>query len=261
MPPYQTILVDRKDSIAILTFNRPAKLNAINLEVLGEVERAFTEFEKDPSVGIIILTGSGEKAFVAGSDIGLLATFDGEKGTHYAKVGHRVLSKIQNFPKPVIAAINGYALGSGCEIIIACHIRIASENAQFGLPEVGLGLIPGHGGTQRLARLIGIGKATELILTGNTIDVHEALRIGLVTKLVPLAELSRVVEATARVILSKSPSAIRIALRALNANFEKPLEEGIRFETELFRECLTTEDSHEGTKAFLEKRKPVFTGK
>jgi enoyl-CoA hydratase len=261
MPPYQRIIIDRKNSIATLTFNRPAKLNAINLEVLGEVEHAFCEFDKDPSIGVIILTGSGEKAFVAGSDIGLLATFDRERGAHYADVGHRILGMIQNFPKPVIAAVNGYALGSGCEIILACHIRIAADTAQFGLPEVGLGLIPGHGGTQRLARIIGIGNATELILTGNIINAKEALRIGLVTKIVPIAELNRAVETTARTILAKSPAAIKIAIRALNANFEKPLGEGIRFETELFKECLATEDFHEGTRAFLEKRKPAFKGK
>jgi enoyl-CoA hydratase len=261
MPQYNTIIVECKNKIAKLTFNRPAKLNAINLEVLEEVERAFLGFEKDKSVGIIIVTGAGEKAFVAGSDIGMLATFDGGKGTLYAEVGHRVLGMIQNFPKPVIAEINGYALGSGCEIILACHLRIAAENAQFGLPEVGLGLIPGHGGTQRLARLVGIGKATELIFTGISINAQEALRIGLVNKVVPLTELNQTVEATANTILSKSPSAISIAIRALNANFEMPLRDGIRYETELFRECLLTEDFHEGTKAFLEKRKPIFKGK
>jgi enoyl-CoA hydratase len=168
---------------------------------------------------------------------------------------------VQNFRKPVIAAVNGYALGSGCEIILACHIRIASDNAQFGFPEVGLGLIPGHGGTQRLARLVGIGKATELILTGNSIDAREALRIGLVNKVVPPTDLGKTVETTARVILSRSPSAVRIALRALNANFEMPLRDGIRFETELFKECLTTDDFREGTTAFIEKRKPIFKGK
>ena len=261
MPQYNTIIVEQRDKIAKLSFNRPSKLNAINLEVLGEVESALLDFEKDSSVGIVVLTGTGEKAFVAGSDIGLLNTFGTGTGIQYAETGHRVIGMVQNFRKPVIAAVNGYALGSGCEIILACHIRIASDNAQFGFPEVGLGLIPGHGGTQRLARLVGIGKATELILTGNSIDAREALRIGLVNKVVPPTDLGKTVETTARVILSRSPSAVRIALRALNANFEMPLRDGIRFETELFKECLTTDDFREGTTAFIEKRKPIFKGK
>jgi enoyl-CoA hydratase len=185
---YNYIIVDVKNKIGWLTFNRPDKLNAINLQVIDELRRAFESFEQDSNVGVIILTGAGEKAFVAGSDISILATYDSEMAKKYSNVGNSLLSYIQNFPKPVIAAVNGFALGSGCEIAMACHIRIASENAKFGQPEVNLGLIPGHGGTQRLARIVGIGKAMELTLTGNVIDANEAFRIGLVNKIVPLTE-------------------------------------------------------------------------
>lgn len=258
---FQTILVEIKNRIAYLTFNRPDKLNAVNLQVIGEVKQAFKSFESDPNVGVIILTGAGEKAFVAGSDISVLATYDTVAAKQYSEVGNEALSYIQNFPKPVIAAVNGFALGSGCEIAMACHIRIASDNAKFGQPEVNLGLIPGHGGTQRLARIVGIGKAMELTLTGNTIDANEALRIGLVNKVVSLAELVSAAEAMANVILSKAPPALALAIKAINSNLELPLKEGLKLEAELFSNCFKTEDFKEGTKAFLEKRKPIFSGK
>ncbi len=258
---YQTILVEIKNRIAYLTINRPDKLNAVNLQVIDEVKQAFQSFEKDTNVGVIILTGAGEKAFVAGSDISVLATYDIAAAKKYSEIGNGVLSYIQNFPKPVIAVVNGFALGSGCEIAMACHIRIASENAKFGQPEVNLGLIPGHGGTQRLARIVGIGKAMELTLTGNTIDVTEALRIGLVNKVVPLVELKSAAEAVANVILTKAPTAVAIAIKVVNSNLEMPLKEGLKLEAELFSECFKTEDFQEGTKAFLEKRKPIFKGK
>ncbi len=257
----QTILVSINDRIATVTFNRPDKLNAVNLQVIDELRQAFKSFEKDSNVGVIILTGAGEKAFVAGSDINALATFDPAAAENYSEIGNKVLSYIQNFPKPVIAAINGFALGSGCEIAMACHIRIASENAKFGQPEVNLGLIPGHGGTQRLARIVGIGKAMELTLTGNVIDANEAFRIGLVNKVVPLTELKSTVEALVKTILTKAPPAISLAIKAINSNLENSLSEGLKYETELFSECFNTEDMKEGTKAFLEKRKPVFKGK
>ena len=257
---YKNLLITIKDNIAVVTFNRPDKLNAINLEVINEMIQAFQGFQNDPNVRVIILTGSGEKAFVAGSDISTLATYDSSKAKYYSDVGHNILSYIQNLSKPVIAAVNGFALGSGCEIAMACHIRIASENAKFGQPEVNLGLIPGHGGTQRLTRIVGIGKAMELILTGNTIDANEALRIGLVNKVVPLQNLLATAEDIGKIILTKAPPAIALAIKAINSNLEKPLNEGLKFEVELFSECFKTEDMKEGTKAFLEKRKPKWSG-
>ncbi len=258
---FKTILVEIHDKIAIVTINRPDKLNAINMEVIAEMKSVFDSFEKDETVGVIILTGSGEKAFVAGSDISALAEYSPEQAKNYSEVGNAFLYRIQNFPKPVIAAVNGFALGSGCEFAMACHIRIASENAKFGQPEVNLGLIPGHGGTQRLARIVGIGKAMELTLTGNTIDANEALRIGLANKVVPLSELKNSAEEMAKIILTKAPPAIKYAIQALNSNLELPLTEGLKLEAQLFSDCFKTEDFKEGTKAFLEKRKPQFKGK
>lgn len=258
---YSTLLITIKDRIAWVTINRPDKLNAVNLQVLDELKQALKSFEDESNVGVIILTGAGEKAFVAGSDISALATYDPLAAKNYSEVGNAVLNYIQNFPKPIIAAVNGFALGSGCEIAMACHIRIASDNAKFGQPEVNLGLIPGHGGTQRLARIVGIGKAMELTLTGNTIDANEALRIGLVNKVVPLVDLKSAAEALAQTILTKAPPAIALAIKAINSTFEKTLSEGLKYEAELFSECFKTEDMREGTKAFLEKRKPSFKGK
>jgi enoyl-CoA hydratase len=258
---YQNILVEIKGRIAYVTFNRPEKLNAVNPEVIDEIKTAFESFENNAEVGVIIITGTGDKAFVAGSDISVLAAYGPAVAKKYSEIGNAVLSYIQNFPKPVIAAVNGFALGSGCEIAMACHIRIASDNAKFGQPEVNLGLIPGHGGTQRLARIVGIGKAMELTLVGNAIDANEALRIGLVNKVVPSAELKTSDEAVANAILAKAPLAITLAIKALNANLELSLTAGLKYESELFAECFKTEDFREGTKAFLEKRKPSFKGK
>lgn len=258
---YKTILTEVTDKIALITINRPDKLNAINLEVISELESVLGELEKNSDVGVLILTGAGEKSFVAGSDISALANFTPEQAKEYSLVGNKVLSKMQNYPKPIIAAVNGFALGSGCEIALACHIRIAADNAKFGQPEVNLGLIPGHGGTQRLARTVGIGKAFEMILTGNNIDANEALKIGLVNRVVPQADLRTAAFELARVILTKSPVANAIAIKAINATLEKPLSEGLELEANLFSECFKTEDFVEGTKAFLEKRKPNFKGK
>ncbi|MFI5252781.1 MAG: enoyl-CoA hydratase/isomerase family protein [Bacteroidota bacterium] len=258
---YKTLLVSIKDRIATVTINRPDKLNALNAECKNELSHLFKDLKNSPLVDVVILTGAGEKGFVAGTDIGELTSLNAHTGKEFAEGGQAIFDQIQHLGKPVIGAINGYALGGGCEIALACHIRIASENAKFGQPEVNLGVIPGYGGTQRLARIIGIAKATEMILTGNQMDAPEAMRYGLVTMVVPLANLQGAAEAIARTILNKGQLAIRMALKALNATLEVPLSEGLKVEAGLFGECCNTEDFKEGTKAFLEKRKPAFKGK
>jgi enoyl-CoA hydratase len=258
---YQTLLVSVTDRIATVTINRPDKLNALNAQCKSELKEFFMKAKTDEKIGVVIVTGAGEKAFVAGTDIGELTALDVHSGKEFAERGQAIFDLIQHLGKPVIAAVNGYALGGGCELAIACHIRIASENAKFGQPEVNLGIIPGYGGTQRFARFVGVGKAAELILTGDQIDAQEAYRIGLVNKVVPPAELLPTAENIAGTILSKGQIAVRMALKAINANLEAPLSEGLRVEAALFGECCGTEDFKEGTKAFLEKRKPVFVGK
>jgi enoyl-CoA hydratase len=258
---YRTLLVDIKDRIAVVTINRPDKLNALNAQCKGEFSALLAELRSLPEVDVVIITGSGEKAFIAGTDIGELTSLDAETGKEFAADGQAIFDQVQHLGKPVIAAINGYALGGGCELALACHIRIASENAKFGQPEVNLGIIPGYGGTQRLARLVGSGIAAEMILTGNQIDAQQALRIGLVNKVVPPAELMSAAEAIAKAIVGKGQIAVRIALKAINASLETPLSEGLKIEAAMFGECCATADFQEGTKAFLEKRKPSFTGK
>lgn len=258
---YQTLLVTIKDRIATVTINRPDKLNALNAQCKDELKDFFTSARNNSDFDIVILTGAGEKAFVAGTDIAELASLNAQTGKEFAAGGQEIFDLIQHLGKPVIAAVNGYALGGGCELALACHIRIASENAKFGQPEVNLGVIPGYGGTQRLAKLVGTGKAAEMILTGNQVDAQEALRIGLVNKVVPLTSLLSEAEAMAKTILGKGQLAIRFALKAINATLELPLSEGLKVEAGLFGECFSTEDAKEGVKAFLEKRKPVFKGK
>jgi enoyl-CoA hydratase len=258
---YSTLLVSVKDRIATLTINRPDKLNALNAQCKSELKDAFTRFKSDPVIDALILTGAGEKAFVAGTDIGELTSLDRRTGQEFSAGGQAVLDLIQHLGKPVVAAVNGYALGGGCELALACHIRIASENAKFGQPEVTLGIIPGYGGTQRLARLVGIGRAMEMILTGNQIDADEAHRIGLVNRVEALADLLPAAETVAKTIISKGQPAVRLALRAINATMELPLSEGLKLEAALFGECCTTEDFKEGTAAFMQKRKPVFKGR
>ncbi|MBI1806312.1 MAG: enoyl-CoA hydratase/isomerase family protein [Ignavibacteria bacterium] len=258
---FQTILLNIKDRLCTVTINRPDKLNALNARCKSELKDVFTNLRTNPDVDVVIITGSGEKAFVAGTDIGELTTLNAQTGKEFAIGGQAIFDLIQHLGKPVIAAVNGYALGGGCELALACHIRIASENAKFGQPEVNLGIIPGYGGTQRLARLVGVGRAMEMILTGNQIDAQEALRIGLVNKVVPLAELSPTSEAIARTILSKGQLAIRMAIKAVNATMEVPLSEGLKIEAAIFGECCSTDDFKEGTQAFTEKRKAVFKGK
>ena len=258
---YQTILTSTNDRITTVTINRPDKLNALNAQCKKELKDVFTSIKNNHDVDAVILTGTGEKAFMAGTDIGELTTLNSESGKEYAEVGQSVFDLIQHLGKPVIAAINGYALGGGCELALACHFRICSENAKFGQPEVNLGIIPGYGGTQRLARIVGIGKATEMILTGNQVDAQEALRIGLVTKVVTQTELLSAADSIARTIISKGQLAVRMSLKAINATMEMPLSEGLKVEAALFGECCSTDDMKEGVNAFLQKRKPVFTGK
>jgi enoyl-CoA hydratase len=257
---YQTLLVETSERICTVTINRPDKLNALNAGAKAELKDLFESLTSDPEVDVVILTGAGEKAFVAGTDIAELTSLNTASGTQFAAGGQAVLSRIEGLGKPVIAAVNGYALGGGCELALACHIRIASENARFGQPEVNLGVIPGYGGTQRLPRLIGEGRAMEMILTGDHVDAHEALRIGLVNKVVPAAELMATSRALALKIVSKGQVAVRLSLQAVHASQETHLDDGIEMEAGLFGAACGSEDFVEGTRAFLEKRKPKFTG-
>lgn len=255
---YQTLLLARHDNIAVVTINRPDKLNALNATAKEELRNVLIGYRGDPSVSVVIITGAGDKAFVAGTDIGELTKLDAETGKEFSARGQEVFDLIENLGKPVVAAVNGYALGGGCELALACHIRIASENARFGQPEVNLGIIPGYGGTQRLARLIGRGRSMEMILTGNPVTAKDALRLGLVNAVVPDAELLPAAIAMARTIASKGQIAIRMALKAVNMTEETTLTEGENLEASLFGVCCGSADFKEGTSAFLEKRKPNF---
>jgi enoyl-CoA hydratase len=258
---YKNILIEKKNNTAIVTMNRPEKLNALNNETLTELEAVFTELKYDENIFVVIITGSGEKAFVAGADIAELNKLDMIAGKEFAERGQRILNLIENLDKPVIAAVNGFALGGGSEISLACHIRLASENAKFGQPEVNLGVIPGFGGTQRLTRLINSGRAMEYILTGDMIDAQEALRIGLVNKVYKKEELIEKALEMANKICSKGQQAIRMAEKAVNIVDEVSSKEGQNYEASLFAICCGTEDAKEGTAAFLEKRKPNFKHK
>ena len=257
MMEYKNINVKVHDRLAVVTLNRPDKLNALNEEMKEELEQAFISFAESPEIGAVILTGSG-KAFVAGTDIGELKSLTAESAKEFALKGQELFSLIGNLGKPVIAAVNGYALGGGCELALACHIRIASENAKFGQPEVNLGIMPGYGATQRLPRLIGKGRAAEMVLTGATVDAGEALKIGLVNKVVPQAELMNAAEAIARSILAKGEMSVRNILNALNVSEMTTLAEGLNLEAVLFGDCFGTGESREGISAFLEKRQPTF---
>jgi len=257
----ENVKVENKDGVLFVTIDRPKVLNALNAQTVGEIGRVFTEVRDDDSVRCIILTGGGEKAFVAGADINELAQMTALTASGFAQRGQRVLDLIERCPKPVIAAVNGFALGGGCEIALACHIRIASEKAQLGLPEVTLGVIPGYGGTQRMVRLLGKGKALELILTGDRIPAAEAEKIGLVNKVVPAEELLGTAEKMARTIASRGPLAVRAALEAVVNGSDMPLAEGQFLEASLFGILAASEDMKEGTTAFLEKRAAAFQGK
>jgi enoyl-CoA hydratase len=258
---YEYLLYEKRDGIGYVTVNRPDKRNALNAGVVRELDAVFTQIAADDEVRVVILTGAGDKAFVAGADIGELAVQTPVQGKETARYGQNVLDSIERLGKPVIAAINGYALGGGCELAMACTMRIASENAKLGQPEVKLGIIPGYGGTQRLPRLVGKGRAMELILTGDMISADEAYRIGLVNHVTAKEELLTTAEKIARQIMANAPLAIRFCLEAVNSGLEMPQDEAMRFEATLFGLSCTTEDMREGTRAFLEKREANFQGK
>jgi len=258
---YSNLLYEVTDRVAWITVNRPDKLNALNRATVVEIAAAAGRAALDPEVGVIVVTGAGEKAFVAGADIAEMAALDAREAQRFSHELIDGFSLLEASPKPVIAAINGFALGGGCELAMACHVRIAADTARFGQPEVGLGLIPGAGGTQRLQRLVGRGRALDLILTGDVIDAAEALRIGLIEHLAPAAELRARVTAYAGKLLTKSPQAHARALDAVLAGGEMALPEALRLEASLFGLCFATDDMREGTRAFLEKRKPRFPGR
>ena len=258
---FNNLLVNVNQNIALITINRPDKLNALNHDTLVELKAALENLGSDENIFVVIITGSGEKSFVAGADISEINKLNMLEGKKFAEFGQSVFSLIEKFEKPVIAAVNGFALGGGCELALSCHIRLASENVKFGQPEVNLGIIPGYGGTQRLTRLINSGRAAEMILTADMIDANEALRIGLVNKVFPISELQSKAFEMALKIASKGQQAIRLALKAIKAVDEVSLQEGQNMEAALFALCCGTEDFKEGTQAFLEKRKPKFNNK
>jgi enoyl-CoA hydratase len=255
---YENILFEIKNHTALITINRPDKLNALNGQTINELDEVFESIKNNSEIFVVAITGSGEKAFVAGADIAELNKLDIMSAKEFSEKGNRVFRAIETLDKPVIAAVNGFALGGGCELALACHIRFASENAKFGQPEVNLGIIPGYGGTQRLARLINSARALEIILTGDMISAEEAVRIGLVNKVFSQADLVTKSLELAENISSKGQQAIRFALKAVKATDNISLTEGLAYEASLFALVCGTEDFKEGTTAFLEKRKPAF---
>ena len=258
---FQTLKFEKKNSIAYVTINRPDKLNALNSQVMDDLDAAFTAIRDDAEVRVAILTGSGEKAFVAGADIGELNKHLPVAAKFYTHKGQAVLDHIENLGKPVIACINGFALGGGCELAMACTMRLASENAKLGQPEVKLGIMAGYGGSQRLPRLVGKGLAMQSLLTGEMMSAQEAHRIGLVNEVVPAAELIPRAEAIAQKIIANAPLAVQYTMEAVNHGMDMPLAEGLFLEATLFAVVCATEDKKEGTSAFLEKRAAAFKGK
>lgn len=255
------VRVEWDGDIAVVTIDRPEKLNALNADVVAELGQVFRDLRDDDAVRGVILTGAGEKAFVAGADIGELAKMDSISGVKVSRDGQEVFRMMERFPKPVLAAVGGYALGGGCELALACHMRLASENARFGLPEVGLGIIPGYGGTIRLARLIGLGRAIELTLTGEQVKAERAHEMGLVSGVVPRAELMDRAKELMGTITAKGPVAVRMALESIYRALDTPTQEALDYESSLFGLLASTEDMKEGMAAFLEKRKPEFEGR
>lgn len=257
---FENLLYDKRDGIARITVNRPAVRNALNSQTVRELGAAFERAKNDAEVRVAILTGAGDKAFVAGADINELAVQNPLSGKEYALSGQAIFDSIENLGKPVIAAVNGYALGGGCELAMACSFRVASENAAMGQPEVKLGIIPGYGGSQRLPRLVGKGRAMQILMTGEIVNAQDAFRIGLVNQVVPAAELLTAAEAIAKKIMANGPLAVKFVLEAVNRGMEMTQAEGQFLEATLFGLCCATEDMKEGTRAFLEKRAPLFKG-
>jgi enoyl-CoA hydratase len=260
-PAFERVRYEFANGVATVTIAREDKLNALDSATITELLRAFLIAKADGAVRAVILTGAGSKAFVAGADISEMAKLPPDVARRFAERGQQLTVLVENLGKPVVAAVNGFALGGGCELALACHIRVASESAKFGQPEVKLGLLPGFGGSQRLPRLIGKGRALELLLTGGMIAADEALRVGLVNRVVPAAEVVKTAEEIATQIAANAPLAIEYCLAAVSSGLEMPLEEALRMEAALFGLCFATEDMREGTAAFLEKRKAHFAGK
>ncbi len=255
---YENLLVEINNGIAVITINRPKALNALSYAVLEDLAGAFAELQEDTDLACVILTGGGEKAFVAGADIAAMQALNAVEAENFARLGHKVFNEIESFARPVIAAVNGFALGGGCELAMACDVRIASENARFGQPEVNLGVIPGFGGTLRLSRLVGKGRAKELIYTGDMIDASEAYRIGLVNKVVASEQLLEEAKKMATKIASKGPLAVSLAKQAVDNGLEMDIDRAGHYEASLFGLCFASSEQTEGMLAFLEKRPAKF---
>jgi enoyl-CoA hydratase len=255
---YENLILERENDLAILYINRPKYLNALNAQTLEEISRAVDEVAKDADIKVLIVTGAGDKSFVAGADINFMLPLTPAEGRYFSDMGEKVFRKLELLEKPVIAAINGFALGGGCELAMACDIRLAAENAVFGQPEVGLGIIPGFGGTQRLPRLVGEGRAKELTYTADNIKADEAYRIGLVNHVYPAAELMEQARKMARKITAKAPLAVGYAKFAIGKGMQVDIDTAMSIESDMFGMCCATEDKNEGLGAFVEKRKPQF---
>ncbi len=258
---YNNLLLEKEGAVTTVVINRPKALNALNTEVLAELVDVFQAISQDSETRVVILTGAGEKSFVAGADITYMKDLNPMEAREFAILGQGLTSLIENLPQPVIAAVNGFALGGGCELAMACDIRVAAENAKFGQPEVGLGVVPGFGGTQRLARLVSKGKAKELLFTADVLGARESMEIGLVDRVVPASELKEFCLNMAGKIVSKGPQAIRLCKVAVNKGLEMDLANALSYEAEVFGLCFATEDQKEGMSAFVEKRKADFSGK
>ncbi len=261
MTPSQHVRTEIAGAVATVTIDRQKKLNALNRQVVREIGAAFDRLREDEAVRGVVLTGAGDRAFVAGADIGVLAQMDPLSGAEVSREGQEIFRSIETFPKPVVAAVNGYALGGGCELALACHLRVAGERAKFGLPEVGLGIIPGYGGTVRLARLVGLGRAMEMVLTGDPVDARRAAEIGLANLVVPDGELPERARGLVKRIARNGPVALEMVLKSMVAAAENTMEHALSLESSLFGLLASTGDMKEGMAAFLEKRRAAFEGR